>query len=310
MTAPSTTPRPQAPVPQITRIPQELKYRHQWVCWAYMLDKNGKWTKVPYTPGTTSKASHSRPASWRSLAEAVATYHARPDFFSGIGYVFAKDDPYVGGDIDHCIINGVLSDDAQQRLPSTYAEISPSGTGIKFIARATGDYAHHKKRGELYSKQRFFTITGDVLRGHETITDCQDAVDAFAASLGSTSGTSATKDAPGTGSRAALVKQIPESEWSAARALLLDRAESDKAMRRLDAAGRAAARRNRTQLAFLHRGDYAGHQRMFPRVQLYRADGSLDDSQVRAAWHRSSKAVASRSRNMLSRCHVNSRRNI
>ena len=79
--------RPQTPAPNLATIPAELSDRVQWVCWAYALDTNGKSTKVPDTPGTTSKASHSRPASWRGFTEAVASYQARPDFFAGIGVV-------------------------------------------------------------------------------------------------------------------------------------------------------------------------------------------------------------------------------
>jgi putative DNA primase/helicase len=63
----------------------------------------------------------------------VACYQERPDYFDGIGYMFLADDPYVGGDFDHCQEAGQLSDFAQQHLPATYAEISPSGNGIKFI---------------------------------------------------------------------------------------------------------------------------------------------------------------------------------
>ncbi|MEO7908595.1 MAG: hypothetical protein ABIV47_02990 [Roseiflexaceae bacterium] len=114
----------QTSTPNLANIPAELIARVQWVCWCYALDKNGKPTKIAYTPGTSSKASHSRPSQWRSFAEAVASYQARSDFFAGIGYVFSKDDPYVGGDIDHSL--------DMERVPPTYAELSPSGNGIKF----------------------------------------------------------------------------------------------------------------------------------------------------------------------------------
>jgi hypothetical protein len=64
----------------------------------------------------------------------------RPDYFDGIGYMFLASDPYGGIAIDDCITDGQLSDFAQQHLPASYVEISPSGSGIKFIARASGDY--------------------------------------------------------------------------------------------------------------------------------------------------------------------------
>src|SRR5581483_8198231 len=54
--------------------------------------------------------------------------------------------------------------------PPSYAKISPSGIGIKLIACASGKYARKTKQCELYSSKRFFTITGNVLSGHEAIT--------------------------------------------------------------------------------------------------------------------------------------------
>jgi primase-polymerase (primpol)-like protein len=48
---------------------------------------------------------------------------------------------------------------ANDRLPPTYAEISPSGNGIKFIARASGEYGRKTARGEIYSRRRFFMTT-------------------------------------------------------------------------------------------------------------------------------------------------------
>ncbi len=264
-TAPESAPRPVAPAPNLDAIPAELIARVQWVCWSYALGKNGKWTKVPYTPGTTSKASHSRPASWRSFADAVNCYQARPDFFDGIGYVFAKDDPYIGGDIDHSLDT--------ERVPPTYAEISPSGNGVKFIARASGDYGRKTAKGELYSKKRFFTITGNVLPGHEQIADCQAAVEAFAASLGTPR---TLKDgSAGSGSRAELAAQIPDADWEEARHLMRTQ------VNRLLARVRASAKEE-TQLAYLLRGDYAAFHQKWGFVGLYRADGSLDDSMVRA----------------------------
>ena len=80
------TARPVAPAPNLDTIPAELIARVQWVCWRYEPNKAGtKWTKVLYTPHTTSKASHSRSSDWRNFQAAVSCYQARPDYFDGIG---------------------------------------------------------------------------------------------------------------------------------------------------------------------------------------------------------------------------------
>src|SRR6266487_393083 len=249
------------------QIPAELRARDQWVVWRYK--GNGKKPqKVPYIPGIGDPASTTNPATWRSYDAALAFYHSRSTYYDGIGYVFAANDPFVGGDIDHSLDEG--------RLPPTYAEISPSGTGIKFIARATGTYGRKTARGELYSHSRFFTITGNVLPGHEAITDCQEAGEAFAASLGNNvSQHVKTQSGTGNGSRAELARAIPESTWEAGRLLLRTQ--------RQNLIGRArAAAGEETQLALLLRGDYAEFHHRWPFVGLYRADGTLDASQVRA----------------------------
>jgi Type I restriction enzyme R protein N terminus (HSDR_N) len=232
----TSTPRPIPLIPIAEHIPDELKARHQWTVWRYEWNaRREKWDKVPYIAGTTRKASNSRPSTWRPFADAWACYQDWPDFFDGIEYCFAKDDPYVGGDLDHCIDEaGQLSDDARSRLPGTYVEISPSGKGIKFIARACGDYGRKTKRGELYSRKRFFTITGNIILNHERITDCQADVEAFAASLGRRT---TTGGCAGNGSRAELARVSRTRD----DALLVVEAKKTERILTEDAVGQARA---------------------------------------------------------------------
>jgi primase-polymerase (primpol)-like protein len=227
------TARPVAPAPNVDTIPAELIARVQLVCWWYEQDKNGKWTKPLIIPGTKSNASHSNKKHWRSFTEAYTAYMQSPTsaggIYDGIGYVFSKDDPYVGGDIDNSL--------DMERVPLTCAEISPSGNGIKFIAKGTIAKGRKTAKGELYSKQRFFTITGNVLPGHETITECQEAVEAFAASLGTPK--TLKNGTAGSGSRAELAAQIPEADWEAGRRLARNEDERRRLIdRRLPAAFR------------------------------------------------------------------------
>jgi hypothetical protein len=262
--------RPIPPAPILENIPDELKARRSWVVWKYELDTRGKWTKVPYQATRPSrKAKTDTPSTWASYDNAVHCY--LKGGFDGIGYVFSKDDPYVGGDIDH--------DLSTDRIPPTYAEISPSGAGIKFIARDDRTYGRKTKRGELYSKERFFTITGNVIAGHETIAECKTQIDTFAASLGGTTKARTDKTISegqaGDGSRAEIADTIPESQWEAGRQLW--RTSGERLLSRVKAAGG-----EETQLAYVLRGDYAAFHERWPHVGLYRADGTLDTSQVRA----------------------------
>ena len=55
----------------------------------------------------------------------------------GIGFMFSKDDPFVGIDIDHCIQEGALTSLAEDVIETvnSYTEYSPSGDGIHIIAK-------------------------------------------------------------------------------------------------------------------------------------------------------------------------------
>jgi primase-polymerase (primpol)-like protein len=50
-------------IPIIENIPDEPTERPQWVCWRYEV-RDGKPTKVPYTPGTLRRASSTDLMTW------------------------------------------------------------------------------------------------------------------------------------------------------------------------------------------------------------------------------------------------------
>lgn len=159
--------------------PEELRARRQWVCWKWHY-RDGKWTKIPVNPHTGKPAKTNDSRTWSTFEHAVATWKANPKSIAGVGYVFT-DDPYVGKDFDDCIEDGKLDPWVAERLCG-YAEVSPSGKGVKVIVRAklpTGKRSRYAegRRVELYSERRFFTITGWTLAGHYVVTDEQEAVD-------------------------------------------------------------------------------------------------------------------------------------
>ena len=71
----------------------------QFVCWRYE-ERDGKLTKVPYSPLTGKRASSTNPATWARYTEAAAAY--RKDGYDGVGLVFTKDDYFCGVDLDGC----------------------------------------------------------------------------------------------------------------------------------------------------------------------------------------------------------------
>jgi hypothetical protein len=93
-----------------------------------------------------------------------------PDHWSGIGFVFSPDDPYFGIDLDDCLdAEGNLKPWAQPilgRFADSYAEISPSGLGIKIFAKGTLPgggvaFALGDGRVEVCDHARYFTVTGN-----------------------------------------------------------------------------------------------------------------------------------------------------
>ena len=140
-------------------IPAELKDLDQWVCWRYE-----RGTKMLKIAGTLRNAKSTSPETWRSFGECVAAHEARAGRYAGIGFVFTKDDPYVGVDLDEvrdaetCALTPRAAETVS-RLGS-YAEVSPSGTGVKQWVRADLSRAWKKPGVEVYPHARWFAVTG------------------------------------------------------------------------------------------------------------------------------------------------------
>jgi putative DNA primase/helicase len=144
-------------------IPHKLKRRPQFVNWRYAWDGK-KWTKHPYNPRTGEKASSTDLMTWSTFSEVLDAYETGD--YDGVGFVFCSADPFVGIDLDECHDpeSGEISPWALQIIDAVkegYIEVSPSGTGVHIIiegkVRAGG-----MRQGpiELYSRDRFFTLTG------------------------------------------------------------------------------------------------------------------------------------------------------
>ncbi len=165
-------------------IPLCLRQRPQWVCWRY-LQRGGKPTKCPISALTGQKASATDPSTWATFAQALEGHRAGPDL-DGIGFVFSQDDPFAGVDLDDCIDDGGrIKPWAQSIIEQlgSYAEISPSGTGVKVFVQARKTDArcrkpYHDGEVEIYDHDRFFTVTGRMLDGVPAdVRDCQAEFD-------------------------------------------------------------------------------------------------------------------------------------
>lgn len=142
-------------------IPEELKRYEQWLLWR----SNGK-SKIPTQPDGTP-ASSTDAKTWTDFESAVEAYESGG--FDGVGFVFTGDDPFVGIDLDDCIINGELTDEARQWCDrfNSYTEVTPSGSGIHIIVKGSAPTAKGLNDGgghEAYCVGRYFTVTGNRLQ--------------------------------------------------------------------------------------------------------------------------------------------------
>ena len=165
---------------QFDNIPNEMKRINRWVLWKLLpvgdQEPYDNWKKMPCTV-KGAPASSSNPQTWTDFFSVQDAYNKGG--FSGVGFIFNGSD-LMGIDIDDCRSeDGTLSDFAKEILENVqgYAEVSPSGTGIKIFTRADIEKAHvdHSIGLEIYNKGRYFTVTGHVLDSTRTIPmDAQD----------------------------------------------------------------------------------------------------------------------------------------
>lgn len=159
-----------------------MSEREQWVAWKLVPLADGKLDKHPYqTNGVRAKVNdHS---TWTTFADAIACYERGGH--AGIGYMFHEGDPFCGIDLDGCRDpdTGIVADWAKEIIMAldSYAEVSPSRTGVKIWVCGKSPFDNGKKKNldftqvvdklpgiEIYDKLRYFAVTGWRLRGpHE-----------------------------------------------------------------------------------------------------------------------------------------------
>ena len=149
-------------------IPDELKREKRW-CLYKIIQRDGKNTKLPLMPNGKPAKSNDK-TTWNSYEDCIAALNR--NIGDGLGFMLG--DGYIGIDIDKVSDDiFVYSMDYHAKSMtadflrgiSTYAEISPSKTGLHFIGK--GEVPGERKRYknlEIYDKDRFFTVTGNVLK--------------------------------------------------------------------------------------------------------------------------------------------------
>lgn len=156
----------------INNIPTELKAQKIWGLWD-LETRNGKTTKVPYNAMTNKRAKSNDPSTWCGFEQAITALkeHKRKGLAIFLGGGLC------GLDVDHVdpeltkYEKDPKSDNLVNRLKdltnNSYMEISQSGAGIHVLFKGylPDNVNNHPKDKpfELYSKERFFALTGNLL---------------------------------------------------------------------------------------------------------------------------------------------------
>lgn len=163
----------------------DLASERRWVLWRWVHRPQGA-TKVPFQISGVP-ASSTDPSTWAKLTDLEGAQG-----FNGVGIMLTGDG--LGGiDLDHCRdpVTGQIDSWAADIIRDfgSYAEISPSGTGVKILASGAPsqipgnklypENAEPKPEGmphaDIFVDRRFFTVTRNVLDSvPDEIVDCGD----------------------------------------------------------------------------------------------------------------------------------------
>lgn len=157
-------------------IPEELKELNNWCCFQ-LQHRNGKETKVPINANNGDFAKSNDKSTWSSFETALDAINKLN--CHGIGFFFEP--PYFGIDLDEVEteIKRYLDNDDDDNIVAefieimgSYAEISPSGTGIHIISKGELPEGGRRKGNiEMYSNGRFFTMTGKHIGGYNFVVE-------------------------------------------------------------------------------------------------------------------------------------------
>lgn len=178
--------KPEIKPVEIENIPQALRDINRWFLWEYVAKREGDWSKIPkhcndalsWGSGTNSDG-----LTFKSFEEATAWMDSHRSRGSNVGLAFAMapkgqtHELTTGIDLDLALTSdGMLKEWADKILREVedvaYAEISPSGKGLKVIVSGSAPTKVINKKSfgpsddkegvEVYDYGRFWTMTGDI----------------------------------------------------------------------------------------------------------------------------------------------------
>jgi hypothetical protein len=147
----TNTPKPVTYQGNLAKLPRALApliARPQWAIWRWIPKPGGGFQKPPSMATQPNRhVSVTDPNTWSDYATALAAVQAKHG--NGLSYVLTKQEEFAAIDMDHCrdVATGSVDPWAQLMLEQalhSYAEITPSGNGLRIWGLATGDSLHRK----------------------------------------------------------------------------------------------------------------------------------------------------------------------
>ena len=159
---------------QPLHCPAALRTLPGWLVWRYAPNPvAGKPPlKLPCYADEAGGPRQGRQGSAQDRARLVsfdeALARAREHGFEGVGLALLPEFGVAALDFDHCVAGGQVAPEVEQLVAGTYAELSPSGQGVRAFVRAAPDVlGNHKSPAaagvwgfETFSSSGFVTFTG------------------------------------------------------------------------------------------------------------------------------------------------------
>lgn len=148
--------------------PGELRELRGWLVWRFVQDPGEqKPRKVPFYVRGRARGKQGTPEDRAQLVtfEEADAARARGNF-DGVGFCPLPEWGIAALDFDNCIADGKVHDEVERLVAGTYAEVSPSGRGVRAFVR--GDLGNRKAHGEpfgieTFSSRGYVTFTGQPL---------------------------------------------------------------------------------------------------------------------------------------------------
>lgn len=159
--------------------PAPLRDLQAWVCWRFEHHEGeAKPRKVPvYCDGGRRHGVQGSPNDRERLTTfAAALQAAMRRGMDGVGFCPMPEWGVTALDFDNCVVDGRVDPQVLSLVHGTYAELSPSGKGVRaFVRGALGNRKHHGEPFgfETFHSKGFVTLTGSPLPVTE-LTDCTD----------------------------------------------------------------------------------------------------------------------------------------